>query len=210
MRSCGFGWSGPGLPFSCIEVEIGRAWGLAGLRRISAGPFHFSLTAFCRIRSFGAGGTSTPGRGASAAVGFVPGRDAAAVRLVALGRDAAVGFVPERGISRVRFTPGRGCSPAGRSLPGRDAGGLSRIISGRCSRKEADGGWLSSGGRVRIPSAVLSFGRFPVGDGGVSASAGGVSPGGCSVRFFCCFRLWREMDLETASAVCSRRLSAVV
>ena len=93
-----------------------------------------------------------------------------------------------------------GDGPAGvRSGPGREVAGRSRTVSGRRSRMGA-GRRLSSGGRVRISSAGLPRGCSRDGGGGASVPAGGVSPGGCSLRpcFFCCFRLWREMDLETA------------
>ena len=110
-------------------------------------------------------------------------------------------------------------SAGARSGPGREAAGRSRTVSGRRSPVAA-GRRLSSGGRVRISLAGLSRGCScgcsrecsPAGGGGASVPAGGASPGGCSLCscFFCCFRLWREMDFETAVAVRSRRLSAVV
>ena len=105
-----------------------------------------------------------------------------------------------------------GDGPAGaRSGPGREAAGRSWMVSDRRSRMGA-GRRLSSGGRVRISSAGLSRGCSPAEDGGASMPVEGASPEGCSLCpfFFCCFRLWREMDFETASAVRSRRLSAVV
>ena len=186
---------------------LGAGWrsgrGGVGTRPAFARRVCASALAFCLMRSWGLGW---------AAAGFRPG---------GLVCRCPVGSAGLRRMSVCRFrfslmavcrirSFGVGAAGA-RSGPGREAAGRSRTVSGRRSRMGA-GWWLSSGGCVRISSAGLSLGCSRDGGGGASGPAGGVSPGGCSLRpcFFCCFRLWREMDLETASAVRSRRLSAVV
>ena len=179
----------------------GRGWEEtrpACARRVCA-----SALAFCLMRSWGFGW---------AAAGFRPGG------LVCRWPGGPAGL-RRMSVCRFRFSLMAVCrirsfgvgAAGARSGPGREAAGRSRTVSGRRSRVAA-GRWLPCGGRVRISSAGLSRGCSPAGVGGASVPVGGVSPGGCSLRpfFFCCFRLWREMDFETASAVRSRRLSAVV
>ena len=194
---------------------LGAGWrsgrGGVGTRPAFARRVCASALAFCLMRSWGLGW---------AAAGFRPGG------LVCRWPGGSAGL-RRMSVCRFRFSLMTVCrirslgdGPAGaRSGPGREAAGRSRTVSGRRSRMGA-GRRLSSGGRVRISPVGLSRGCScgcsrgcpPAGGGGASVPAGGASPGGCSLCscFFCCFRLWREMDFETAVAVRSRRLSAVV
>ena len=185
-------------------LDAGWRSGLGGeeMRPACARRVCASALAFCLMRSWGLGW---------AAAGFRPGG------LVCRWPGGSAGL-RRMSVCRFRFSLmavcrirsfGNGLAGT-RSGPGREAAGRSRMVSGRCPC--ADGPRPPSAGRVRISSAGLSRGCSPAGGGGASVPVGGVSPGGCSLWpfFFCCFRLWREMDFETASAVRSRRLSAVV
>ncbi len=176
--------------------------GGAGTRPAPACRACASARAFCRIRSCGFGW---------AAAGSRTGGSACRHPLMSVG----LCRMPTRRFSfpliAVCLMRSFGDGSAGvRSGPGRGVTGRSWVISGRRSRIGA--GRLSPAGRVRISSAGLSRRCSWAGGGRASVPAGDASPGGCSLRlfFFRCFRLWREMDFETASAVCSRRLSAVV
>ena len=199
------------LPAMCLGAGWRSVRGGVGTRPACARRVCASALAFCLMRSWGFGW---------AAAGFRPGGLVCRcpVGPAGLRRMSVCRFrFSSMAVCRIRSF-GVGAAGA-RSGPGREAAGRSRTASGRRSPVAA-GRRLSSGGRVRISlgglsrgcSCGLSCGCSHSGGGGASVPVGGVSPGGCSVRpfFFCWFRLWREMDFETASAVRSRRLSAVV